>query len=204
MGTPSKLTSVLDRIRSGAIAHASSRDTPVLPVVNPQLDGSVGSPPTTSARGRSKNIEDVPGNSIKSPVVADESPNSISATASQLNTEAPGEKAPPIDPPTPTDKPPFSTRIREGSKRFVVHTKNALLSSWVNILLIFVPIGIATHFAHLNPSIIFAMNAVAIVPLAGLLAHATETVAKRLGDTLGALLNVSFGNAVELIILYVF
>ena len=49
--------------------------------------------------------------------------------------------------------------------------------------------------------LVFAMNAIAIIPLAGLLSHATESVAHKLGDTLGALLNVSFGNAVELIIL---
>ncbi len=48
--------------------------------------------------------------------------------------------------------------------------------------------------------VIFAMNAIAIIPLAGLLSHATESVASRLGDTVGALLNVTFGNAVELII----
>lgn len=69
------------------------------------------------------------------------------------------------------------------------------------MLLIFVPLGIAVKVAGLSPSIVFAMNAVAVIPLAGLLAHATESVAGRLGDTLGALLNVSFGNAVELIIL---
>ncbi|SPQ18461.1 de59bd48-ff8c-44bb-9daa-8e2ccbac04d6 [Thermothielavioides terrestris] len=44
------------------------------------------------------------------------------------------------------------------------------------------------------------MNAVAIVPLAGVLSYATESVASRLGDTVGALMNVTFGNAVELII----
>ncbi|KAI4288406.1 MAG: hypothetical protein L6R35_002327 [Caloplaca aegaea] len=44
------------------------------------------------------------------------------------------------------------------------------------------------------------MNAVAIVPLAGLLSTATESAAHRVGDTPGALINVSFGNAVELII----
>ncbi|KAL4975995.1 Sodium/calcium exchanger protein-domain-containing protein [Aspergillus desertorum] len=44
------------------------------------------------------------------------------------------------------------------------------------------------------------MNAVAIIPLAGLLSHATECVASRMGDAIGALLNVTFGNAVELII----
>jgi Ca2+:H+ antiporter len=97
-------------------------------------------------------------------------------------------------------KPPMTTRTIQASKRFVIHTKNAICHSWINVLLIFVPIGIAAEAAHLSPTIVFAMNAVAIVPLAGLLSHATESVASRLGDTLGALLNVSFGNAVELII----
>lgn len=92
------------------------------------------------------------------------------------------------------------TRIKDGTRRFLQHTKNALLYSWINVLLVFVPIGIAAHFAHLSPEIVFSMNALAIIPLAGLLSHATEAVATRLGDTLGALLNVSFGNAVELIL----
>lgn len=55
-------------------------------------------------------------------------------------------------------------------------------------------------FAKMPAGVIFAMNAVAIVPLAGLLSHATESVASRLGDTVGALMSVTFGNAVELII----
>jgi Ca2+:H+ antiporter len=66
---------------------------------------------------------------------------------------------------------------------------------------VFVPVGIAVQVANLDPTIIFVMNAIAIVPLAGLLSHATESVAKRMGDTVGALMNVTFGNAVELIIL---
>lgn len=93
------------------------------------------------------------------------------------------------------------TRMKNGCVRFCRHTKTALFHSWVNVLLVFVPIGIAVEAVGLNPSIIFAMNAVAIIPLAGLLAHATENVASRLGDTIGALINVTFGNAVELIIL---
>ncbi|KAI4253620.1 MAG: hypothetical protein LQ352_003579 [Teloschistes flavicans] len=86
------------------------------------------------------------------------------------------------------------------TKRFYDTLKKICLSSWVNVLLVFVPVGIAVHSAKANPTIIFAMNAIAIIPLAGMLAFATESVAHRLGDTLGALLNVSFGNAVELII----
>lgn len=94
----------------------------------------------------------------------------------------------------------MTTRMKAGSKRFGLHTWDALTHSWVNVLLVTVPIGIAAKAAGLNASIVFALNAVAIIPLAGLLAYATESVAARLGDTLGALLNVSFGNAVELII----
>lgn len=93
-----------------------------------------------------------------------------------------------------------SLRIRNGSIRFYNHTKDALCHSWVNVLLVFVPVGIAAEAASLDPNIVFAMNAVAIIPLAGLLSHATESVAARLGDTIGALINVTFGNAVELII----
>jgi Ca2+/H+ antiporter len=90
--------------------------------------------------------------------------------------------------------------MRNGSGRFYNHTKDALCHSWVNVLLVFVPAGIACEAAGLNPAVVFAMNAVAIIPLAGILSHATESVASRLGDTIGALINVTFGNAVELII----
>jgi Ca2+:H+ antiporter len=86
--------------------------------------------------------------------------------------------------------------------RFWRSVKLVLFHSKVNLLLVFVPVGIAVHLVHgLSPGVVFAMNAIAIIPLAGLLSFATETVARRLGDSLGALLNVTFGNAVELIIL---
>ena len=100
----------------------------------------------------------------------------------------------------PDKKPPIPKRVLAATIRFWVHLKNALFHSWVNVLLVFVPVGIVVEALGLNPAVVFALNAVAIVPLAGLLSHATESVASRLGDTLGALLNVSFGNAVELII----
>lgn len=81
--------------------------------------------------------------------------------------------------------------------------KDIILSSKLNILLIFVPIGIGMEIAGVNPIVVFTMNAIAIVPLAGLLSYATESVAREMGDTIGALMNVTFGNAVELIILWV-
>jgi Ca2+:H+ antiporter len=74
-------------------------------------------------------------------------------------------------------------------------------SSWINVLLIFVPVGIAVaQIESLKGPVAFSMNAVAIVPLAGLLSFATESVAAQMGDAIGALMNVTFGNAVELII----
>lgn len=89
-------------------------------------------------------------------------------------------------------------------RRFVLVFKKVIFHSWINVLLVFVPVGIAVNFVPgISPGVIFAMNAIAIIPLAGLLSHATETVAHRFGDAIGALMNVTFGNAVELIILYV-
>lgn len=86
--------------------------------------------------------------------------------------------------------------------RFIRTVRAILLHSWVNVLLVFVPAGIIVKVVPgVHVGVIFAVNCVAIVPLAGLLSHATESVASKLGDTIGALLNVTFGNAVELIIL---
>lgn len=74
--------------------------------------------------------------------------------------------------------------------------------SWVNVLLVFVPAGIIVHaLPQVHGAIVFALNCVAVIPLAGLLAFATESVAGEMGDALGALMNVTFGNVVELIIL---
>lgn len=46
----------------------------------------------------------------------------------------------------------------------------------------------------------FVLSFLAIVPLAALLSHATESVAARTGDTVGGLLNATLGNLTELII----
>ncbi|KAJ6111431.1 hypothetical protein N7523_007492 [Penicillium sp. IBT 18751x] len=116
----------------------------------------------------------------------------------QVNSADEGSQAGPSE--KDNAKPALLTRMRNGSGRFITHTKDALFHSWVNVLLVFVPVGIVVKAIGLNPAIVFAMNAVAIIPLAGLLSHATESVASRLGDTIGALINVTFGNAVELII----
>jgi len=47
---------------------------------------------------------------------------------------------------------------------------------------------------------VFSLNFFAIIPLAAVLSFATEEIASRLGETLGGLVNATFGNAVELIV----
>ncbi|KND91949.1 Vacuolar calcium ion transporter, partial [Tolypocladium ophioglossoides CBS 100239] len=79
--------------------------------------------------------------------------------------------------------------------------RDILFSSWLNILLVFVPIGLGSYVARGSPVLIFASNAVAIIPLSALLTDATERIAAHAGDTVGALLNISLGNIVELILL---
>jgi Ca2+:H+ antiporter len=47
---------------------------------------------------------------------------------------------------------------------------------------------------------LFLLSVVAILPLATLLSHATESVAARTGDAVGGLLNATLGNLTELVI----
>jgi Ca2+:H+ antiporter len=84
---------------------------------------------------------------------------------------------------------------------FIVELRSILCAGWINILTIFVPIGLITYVVKAQPILIFLTNAVAIVPLSALLTEATERIADDAGDTIGALLNISLGNIVELILL---
>ncbi|MBA3273603.1 MAG: calcium/proton exchanger [Chthoniobacterales bacterium] len=69
-------------------------------------------------------------------------------------------------------------------------------------LLVFVPVAIALRFvpAWHQPTALFICSAIAIIPVAGWIGHATEALAARVGEGLGGLLNATFGNAAELII----
>ncbi|KAF0400028.1 calcium/proton exchanger [Gigaspora margarita] len=78
--------------------------------------------------------------------------------------------------------------------------KRIITFSKFNIFLVFVPIGYIVKFVTKNDTLIFFMNFAAIIPLARLLGFATEELAESVGETLGGLLNATFGNAVELII----
>jgi len=68
------------------------------------------------------------------------------------------------------------------------------------VLLIFLPIAIVLRIAQASDVIVFVTSALAIVPLAKLIGDATESLADRIGPTIGGLINATLGNAPELII----
>jgi Ca2+:H+ antiporter len=78
-----------------------------------------------------------------------------------------------------------------------------LLSSdgWPYLLVPFIPAAILLDFVFDGtPVLIFAVSAAGVIPTAALMGRATEELAARSGPGIGGLLNVTFGNAPELII----
>ena len=68
-------------------------------------------------------------------------------------------------------------------------------------LLALVPVVlIAAKLVPTAHTLLFVLSVLAIVPLAALLSHATESVAEKTGDTVGGLLNATLGNLTELVI----
>ncbi len=73
-----------------------------------------------------------------------------------------------------------------------------MMATW---LLLFVPVSVVLGYVvHAPAPWVFATGIAAIVPLAEWMRRATEQIAKRAGATIGGLLNVTFGNAAELIL----
>jgi Ca2+:H+ antiporter len=72
----------------------------------------------------------------------------------------------------------------------------------VYFLGVFIPAAVALDLAHASPVIVFFAAALGVVPTAALMGEATEHLAARSGPGIGGLLNVTFGNAPELIIAF--
>lgn len=221
MKEPSSNSSYTDRIRSRANpkTHGGSAPVSLLPISNPPTSSNtVGQDATLSDTSRGGNVpsahrqqqqpqqtstdssstggghhKEDSSNGAKSPTAtshqaAGQGPELETTVSAAAATQQGEEKQ--------KQKPNFAARFGNVIKKILLHNK------LVNLMLVFVPVGIVvSQLPSSSPGLVFAMNALAIVPLAGLLSYATESVARKLGDSLGALLNVTFGNAVELIIL---
>lgn len=77
-----------------------------------------------------------------------------------------------------------------------------LIEHALDAFLIFIPVAAVLHYIHVSELWIFLASGVAIIPLAGWMGKATESLAERLGAGIGGLLNATFGNAAEMIIAF--
>ena len=73
-------------------------------------------------------------------------------------------------------------------------------SGWPYTLVPFIPIAVALELTHASASAIFITSALGVIPTAALMGRATEELATRSGPGIGGFLNVTFGNAPEIII----
>ena len=87
-----------------------------------------------------------------------------------------------------------------GELTLSAQARRAFLKPSINWLLAFIPVTVVLEKAHAAPPLIFFSAALAIIPVAALIVHATEQISTRTGDAVGGLLNATFGNAPELII----
>ncbi|KAI8896719.1 Sodium/calcium exchanger protein-domain-containing protein [Globomyces pollinis-pini] len=101
------------------------------------------------------------------------------------------ESTPLLTPASTTNEPTFSQSMKS-----LIYT-----NKWFNlILLIFLPLGLLSSVLRWSETSVFILNFIAIICLAKMLDLTTDQLSKRLGQTLGSLINASFGNAVELIV----
>ncbi|GIL74793.1 hypothetical protein Vretimale_2349 [Volvox reticuliferus] len=113
----------------------------------------------------------------------------------------PGE----VSPPKPmTSLVRTLSKGRSGGVNFVgqlkVEARAFFLDSKLNILLIAMPLAFISRFIGWNDGVTFTLSCLALVPLAERLGFVTEQLAMYTNDTLGGLLNATFGNATEIII----
>ncbi|KAJ7481124.1 Sodium/calcium exchanger protein-domain-containing protein [Mycena galericulata] len=88
----------------------------------------------------------------------------------------------------------------EGEPSWAASYRYFIFGSYLNLLLLFVPLSVISHLLDLDAALRFSFSFIAIIPLAKLLGEATDQMSAKLGQTLAGLLNASFGNAVEIIV----
>jgi Ca2+:H+ antiporter len=71
---------------------------------------------------------------------------------------------------------------------------------WPYLLVPFIPVAIVLNAVNADALIVFSASVMGVVPTAALMGKATDELAHRSGPGIGGLLNVTFGNAPELII----
>ena len=89
---------------------------------------------------------------------------------------------------------------RNGLPSYQENFKTVVFGTKLNVLLLFAPLGILCNMFHLGDGPAFAFALLALCPLAERLGFVTEEMAKHTSQTIGGLLNATFGNATEMIV----
>jgi Ca2+:H+ antiporter len=83
---------------------------------------------------------------------------------------------------------------------FIEGSKAVLLQGPLNILLVCIPLCLISNFLGWSEGITFTFALLALAPIAERLGFVTEQLAIHTNETIGGLLNATFGNATELIV----
>jgi Ca2+:H+ antiporter len=86
-----------------------------------------------------------------------------------------------------------SEQLSMEERKRKAHKRKIPVGAWINVLLLMVPVGFVVNYLHIGDIPVFVINFFAIIPLAAMLSTATEELALRVGETMGGLLNATFG-----------
>lgn len=95
---------------------------------------------------------------------------------------------------------PYATGPVPSYATDLVAVKEIMRESWINLLLLAAPFGFAAPYLGWNAMLTFTLNFITLIPLALILGDVTEDLALRFGETIGGLINATFGNVVEMIL----
>jgi Ca2+:H+ antiporter len=94
---------------------------------------------------------------------------------------------------------PLSSELKGIASDFAA-LKIIAFSSWLNLLLIAIPLTFVSHYSNWGAESTFILSFTSLIPLALILGDVTEDLAVRFGDIVGGLMNATFGNVVEVLI----
>jgi Ca2+:H+ antiporter len=127
------------------------------------------------------------------------------------NADGPNQPADEAVPLLPTDDSERSSYPSDNIRRpvwverplWVYHAARAtaLQLSNINVLWVFVPLGLAVGAFSRSSVLTSIFNFLAIIPLSAVVSDLSDKLSDEFGDLLGALINATFGNAVELIVI---
>ena len=103
---------------------------------------------------------------------------------------------------------PLHEADRSAEPAFWFHLSRAIrrtfFSGYTNVLLVFVPIGIAAGTVGWPAQAVFILNFLALIPLAPLITFSIDKLSPSVGHVFGELMKPTSSSAVEMIVRYLY